>query len=129
MKIWLSALAFCLLCSSSTSCDVCGDPDVEITRPGKTIAIPGYEIVDSCGTLVSLSSLLADDSDECLLIQSLGTLCGCPIPNGACTLCPDGSSAPNANFETDYPLLGGYSPTCDSCRGTHALTYGKQHHV
>lgn len=69
--------------AQNAPCTVCpnGDP---ITVPQKALTLPGFEFMDSCGMLDSMIGLFfQSDSDECNLIHSASSICGCPIPEGA----------------------------------------------
>jgi hypothetical protein len=95
-------------------CTVCpnGDP---ITLPEKALSLPGFELIDSCGTLDSTIGLFfQSDSDECNLVHSASSICGCPIPEGACYLCGEGASVQQPDLQVPY-LLGieGPTPTCE----------------
>ena len=72
-------------------CTVCADGISEITMPDTELLVPGFGLL-SCGTIdAGIGLFLPDDtSNDCQLIRSLSTLCGCPKPAGeglACELC------------------------------------------
>jgi hypothetical protein len=47
-----------------------------------------------------LSSLLPDETvSDCALIRQVSSLCGCTIIPNSCSLCADGSKAPNIHVE------------------------------
>lgn len=101
-------------CWASTPCNLCTRG--AISAPEKPISIPGYEIIDSCGTLDAfLPIVLTEDDQECDLIQSISTYCGCPPQENACTLCPDGSAVSEPRKEVPFlsELFMGIPPTCD----------------
>lgn len=96
-----------LFCSSMSvalaqTCSVCKDGQ-SVPLPEKGINVEGIPI-NNCGTLDTTAALLPADSDFCVSIQSIGTLCGCPIPESACSLCHDESSVTNPQLElSNYP--------------------------
>jgi hypothetical protein len=55
-----------------------------------------------------------ETSSDCSTVQSLGSLCGCPIREDSCYLCPDGDAV--SRPANDLPFLSdlflGYTPTC-----------------
>jgi hypothetical protein len=126
-----------LVIAQNDPCTVCpnGDP---ITFPEKALSLPGFEFIDSCGSLDSTIGLvLQSDADECALIQSVSSLCGCPIQNGACYLCGEGSFVQQPDLQVPYLLdIDGLTPTCEfieaylhsipetdsMCGGTNAFT-------
>jgi hypothetical protein len=61
-----------------------------------------------------IGSSFQTDSDECNLVQSASSLCGCPIPEGACYLCGEGASVQQPNLQVPYLLdIEGLTPTCE----------------
>jgi hypothetical protein len=103
-----------LVTAQSDPCTVCpnGDP---ITLPEKALSLPGFEIIDSCGTLDSAIGLFFQtDSDECNLVHAASSICGCPIPEGACYLCGEGASVQQPDREVPYLLdIDALTPTCE----------------
>lgn len=105
---------------SSGPCTVCpnGDP---ISEPNKELYIPGFEFIQTCQQLSdSISLLLRSDSPECIQLQSLGSLCGCPIADAeqACYLCNGDPDATLANPFNPIPLFqevlpGNLPPNCE----------------
>jgi hypothetical protein len=95
-------------------CTVCpnGDP---ITLPGKSLSLPGFEFIDSCSALDSTIGIFFQlDTDECALIQSASSLCGCPIPEGACNLCGENNFVQQPDREVPYLLnIDAFTPTCE----------------
>jgi hypothetical protein len=95
-------------------CTVCptGDP---ITLPEKAFNLPGFELVDTCGALDSaVGTFFQSDDDECALIHLMSSICGCPIPDGACYLCGENSSVQQPDRKVPYFLdIDGVSPTCE----------------
>jgi hypothetical protein len=96
-------------------CTICpnGDP---ITIPEKALSIPGFEgVIDSCGTLDSaIGIFFQPDPDQCSLIQSVSSLCGCPIPEGACYLCGENSLVQQPDRQVPYLLnVDPLTPTCE----------------
>lgn len=89
----------------------------EITLPEKSVSIPGFEMTDvSCGTIDTfLPRMLKEGSPECDLVQSMGTLCGCPTREDSCSFCPDGSAVPYPEKQVTFfaPQFDGFAPTCE----------------
>jgi hypothetical protein len=104
-----------LVTAQNDPCTVCPNGD-SITLSEKTLSLPGFEFIDSCGTLDSTIGLFFQSgSDECNLVQSASSICGCPIPEGACYLCGEGgASVQQPDLEVSYPLdIDGLTPTCE----------------
>lgn len=107
-------------------CSVCQD-GAPVPLADKPINVEGIPL-DNCGTLDSTAALLTEDSDFCQSIRAIGTLCGCPIPNNACTLCHDGSLVTKPEVElTNYPasdfLFGSPEGVFMSCETMQALLH------
>lgn len=107
------------LCVSAAPCTVCRDGSA-VTLPEKKVQISALYPEMQCSSLDSLIPNLFPDesSEECGLIHQFSTLCGCPIPENACTLCPDGLAvgAPDAVLNENYAALipdPDLPPTCD----------------
>jgi hypothetical protein len=118
-------------------CTVCpnGDP---ITLPEKALNLPGFELVDTCGALDSaVGVFFQSDDDGCALVHLVSSICGCPIPDGACYLCGENSSVQQPDRKVPYFLdFDGVSPNCEFveaylhsisetdsvCGGTYAFT-------
>ena len=64
-------------------CEICDD----INESLELAPIPGYEFVDNCGTLQSVAGFLEPGSNECQLLQQIGSLCGCSFQNDPCETC------------------------------------------
>lgn len=105
----------CAVPGLAQTCTVCKDRS-PITAPDKTFNVPGLPIND-CATLEATAAVFPEDDVACTdTIHAVGTMCGCPIPEGACRLCPDGSTAPNKDvLLTDF-LVGDFIPN-DSVAG------------
>jgi hypothetical protein len=97
-------------------CNLCG-AGASISLPDKPLTISGFEFIDKCSTMDALlPTLLSDGSPECDMLQSIGSLCGCPIIEGACHLCSDGTpvSFPDAELSIFSDMVGGLTiPTCE----------------
>ena len=106
------ALLFLLLATTYipalAACTVCRDGS-PVPLTNKPIHLPSpYDSVHTCGALDVLAPLvLTLDSTECQILQNLGTICGCPIPEEACTLCSEQSQQQLANPGTpvDFSLI------------------------
>jgi hypothetical protein len=103
-----------LVIAQNDPCTICpnGDP---ITIPEKALSIQDYEIIDSCGTLNSTIGLFfQSNTDQCDVIQSASSLCGCPIPEGACYLCGKNSVVQQPDRQVPYLLtIPALTPTCE----------------
>jgi hypothetical protein len=98
-------------------CDLCLWGDIALAD--REISIPGYEFITNCATLDTLLPLqLTDQDEECQLLQSISSYCGCPIPDAedSCSFCPDGSIVSDEFLAIEVPWLSGafqgVSPTC-----------------
>ena len=108
--VWLLVL---LLISLPTSvvqaqpCRLCGlwGPE-SVPLPDKLIGIAGIP-TDTCGGLEGFAVAFSPDSELCRAAQLLGDLCGCNVAPDSCSLCWDGSDAPNSLLE----LSGNYTIT------------------
>ena len=108
--VWL---LFLLLISLPTSvvkaqpCRVCGlwGPE-SVPLPDKLIGITGAP-TDTCGGLEGFAVAFSPDSELCRTAQFTGHLCGCNVAPDSCSLCWDGSDAPNGLLE----LSGNYTIT------------------
>lgn len=104
---------------SAAPCTVCRDGSA-VTLPEKKVQISALYPEMECSSLDSLIPNLFpnENSEECGLIHQFSTLCGCPIPENACTLCPDGLpvGAPDGVLDENYAALipdPDLPPTCD----------------
>lgn len=88
--------------SAVVPCTVCKDGSA-VPFPDKAINVEGIP-VDTCRSLETTAGFLIQGTDFCNSVQSIGTLCGCEIPDNACNLCTDGStvSNPSLNLPTYY---------------------------
>jgi hypothetical protein len=101
-----------VITENNDPCTVCpnGDP---ITLPEKALSLPG---IDSCGTLDSTIGLFfQSDADECAVVHSVSSICGCPIPEGACYLCGENSLVQKPDLQVPYLFdsIDGLTPTCE----------------
>jgi hypothetical protein len=70
-------------------CTVCSDGS-PIPDPTKQInGVPGTIPLNDCATLDFATTFLTLDSDDCKGIQQIGSICGCPIADNTCQVCPD----------------------------------------
>jgi hypothetical protein len=79
--------------------------------------VPGEFMCQQIYQLLPSSGLYPNSSHpDCLAIQSVGALCGCPIPGNACTIC-SGEHAPIAYLERPLELFqelfGGIILNCE----------------
>lgn len=127
IKSSFSLLIYALSTSYTTEaipCDFCSRG--EISRPDRNVTIPGYEFLDTCGTIDSLApALLTDDNPQCEILQSLSSYCGCPPVQDSCSLCRDGSPVelPEKTFPWLAGVFGGIAPTCELVEA-YAASFG-----
>ena len=81
-------------------CSVCKDGH-PVPFPERQLDVEGIPVND-CQTLEITGSFLTEGSDLCNSIQSIGTLCGCSIPPGACKLCKGALTRPDREL-SKYP--------------------------
>ena len=83
--------------SSSSPCNVCGqNGPSSFPFPDKSLGVANIPL-QTCGQLETTAALFLQDSEICNLVQSLGTHCGCPVRENACTLCWDRSPVTEPN--------------------------------
>ena len=115
---WLFFLSHVPSLVLAAPCTVCPGGE-DITLPDKELAIPGFEFINTCGALnATIPSLLDDSLPECGQLQSVGTICGCPIPPNACHLCNGDPTAVVRNRTNPIPLFpdllpGNIVPDCE----------------
>lgn len=119
VSVALSAAERCTTCVGGES----------IAFPDKAIKIDGLPIGD-CATLEGVAWAQDLNTPLCDSIQSVGSLCGCPVAEDACTLCADGSSVVYPDFELlEYPasdyLIGTPDGAFLSCEVLEALLHSK----
>ena len=85
-------------------CTVCKD-GTDVPFPDTPLNVDGIP-VNTCGDLQITGALLPSTNEFCGSIQSIGTLCGCPIPESACRLCGDNDGMLEENNATDRELEG-----------------------
>lgn len=83
-----------------TPCSVCKDGS-EITNPEGYIGMTEPVALLDCKSLNAIIPFLGVETDECIGSQALGTICGCPIPEGACRFCGEGVSVTSPRLEVD----------------------------
>jgi hypothetical protein len=115
--LYLLAFSAMMRCVRGAPCTICRGGE-NITLPDKPVNVPGdFAFIDTCGTLDSLVGLVLQDADEeCVFLQSVSTICGCPKPETACNLCADGALASNPTLEVPLlfdALFDGFVPTCE----------------
>lgn len=83
-------------------CTVCSDGGI-MSMPEKRISLPGFEFIETCETLDDfIPGVLIAGSTECNELQSLGSICGCPVADNPCTLCSDGSPITTPDRVIDF---------------------------
>eukprot|EP00540_Astrosyne_radiata_P015554 CAMPEP_0116853922 /NCGR_PEP_ID=MMETSP0418-20121206/18245_1 /TAXON_ID=1158023 /ORGANISM="Astrosyne radiata, Strain 13vi08-1A" /LENGTH=200 /DNA_ID=CAMNT_0004486505 /DNA_START=147 /DNA_END=750 /DNA_ORIENTATION=- len=123
----LRLLWFCATAETALAqqCTICKDGSA-VPFPEKTLDFERIP-VDNCGSLETTAGFLRLGTGFCNSIQAIGTLCGCSIPENACTLCRDGESVSNHSLELDGYLASSYilGPpdgvlmTCESMEAMH----------
>jgi hypothetical protein len=107
------------LVSADATSSICkGGVSFKKTLSDKLIELPVGKTTISltCAALDSAIPFVVPNasSEDCLLIQSLGSLCGCPVEADACKLCTDGTAILSPN--NTLPFLEeqfGFIPTCE----------------
>lgn len=100
------------------SCSICpsGDP---ITLPDRELNLKYPFPIDTCGKLNTFMGFISDTSGDCEGIRTLGGLCGCPVIEGTCRMCPDSSlvdpsaTLANENTEVVQRAPKGLALTCE----------------
>ena len=97
-------------------CPLCSDGKSTIRFPEKELGIEGFPI-RACGDLALATDLLfTPSSDQCSLLQRLGTYRGCPAPENPCSLCQSNVLPPqptkNKTLPVFAPLFFGVAPSC-----------------
>lgn len=98
-----------------TPCSVCKDGSA-ITKPDGYIGMTEPVSLLDCKAMNAIIPFLDVETEECIGSQALGTICGCPIPEGACLLCGSEEGAvTNPRLEVDslvdFELLFEAPPT------------------
>lgn len=107
----ISLLAICasleVVVVEAQGCTVCKGGEA-ISKPEQEISLPegsGSPIaINDCATLDRVAAFVGAESEECVGIQTLGEVCGCPSepsasspPTSQCRLCPSGSQFRNSS--------------------------------
>jgi hypothetical protein len=110
--------------SQGVQCTVC--------KNGAPVPLPQYQFdatlpVPNCGVLDLSVGVLSVDSALCNSAQTIETLCGCPMPPDPCTLCQDGTFAPNKTktldlFAADF-LVGAPAESKLTCEYLEAILH------
>ncbi len=89
-------------------CTLCLDASATPIFPNRSLSL-GSLPVHNCHDLTNFAGLLTATDVQCMGLQSLGPYCGCPVPPGACSLCPNGETVPYpdrfANLLQDFEDL------------------------
>ena len=103
----------------AAACTVCIDGS-PITKPEKKFVLEGSPI-NQCDRLDAAAKNLDVTSPLCNAIRMAGTLCGCSIPEGGCTLCHNGDrmTSPDVvvleySVRDFLPGLPESNPTCET---------------
>ena len=88
-------------------CSICGNDDannniIPIAVPDNEIYVPSIGRWTPCSQADFLArTLLKEIDDDCRLLQSFGSLCGCPVRDNPCRLC---SGSGRAGSTVGYPF-------------------------
>ena len=96
-------------------CTLCNDGSA-VTLPDYIVQIPGNPQLSCASVAAVIPSLLPDETvPECTLARQVSSLCGCPVIPGSCSLCKNGTKAPNRYLELKEfaGIFGGNTPTCE----------------
>jgi hypothetical protein len=100
---------------ANQTCTICQNGQ-QPSLPDKFLSLPGLPQLQ-CGTIDSVLALYVPNatSSTCATVQSLGSLCGCPVRSDSCSLCPDGKPASLTDKELPFlsDLFQGFTPTCE----------------
>jgi len=102
--------------AQSSECTFCIDGS-SIPKPDKIVRLMGLEM--TCSFVEDYFPVYAPsrDSENCRLVQQLGSVCGCEKPLGedSCDICIDGSNVEDPLHELpEYEaLFSGFKPNCD----------------
>eukprot|EP00980_Cylindrotheca_fusiformis_P000626 scaffold157_cov116-Cylindrotheca_fusiformis.AAC.3 len=103
---------------TASPCTICLEG--EISKPGKALNIAKPFPLPTCGDLNNVISFVDEPTEDCAGIQTLGGLCGCPLRQNACRLCPTGFSLVAPLTELDpssssvlQSVPPGLAPTCE----------------
>eukprot|EP00980_Cylindrotheca_fusiformis_P026876 scaffold17809_cov115-Cylindrotheca_fusiformis.AAC.4 len=118
-KLYAPLLVFVLSrVVAAAPCTICLEG--EISKPGKALNILEPFSLPTCGYLNNVVSIIDDSTEDCAGIQTLGGLCGCPVRQNACRLCPSGLSLAAPLTELDpssssvlQSVPPGLAPTCE----------------
>ena len=87
-----------------------------VCRDGQTMSDPSRIVFgeggggllggQTCLQINNLAQQLFFQSDDnCRLVQSVGTLCGCPPATNSCSVCPNNNSTVLAHPDRELPFL------------------------
>jgi hypothetical protein len=62
-----------LIRSSASLCNICANGG-SISAFDQPLSLPGYEFIQTCGQLEGFLPLLAQESQQCQLLESIGEL-------------------------------------------------------
>lgn len=119
-ELLLWTISLCLLRRiTSAPCYICTDPSISVSLPQETVTVPQLGTV-SCETLEgTLPLLLTDDDDRCQLIQSVSTICGCPLTinvTDPCRMCSTNSEDDEVSVPEEWKstpvVFQGQDATC-----------------
>jgi hypothetical protein len=85
--------------ANAAPCTVCSSG--EISKPQQALNIEEPVSLQTCGDLDNVVSFIDDSTEDCAGIRTLGGLCGCPVPENACRLCPTSFSLAESVTELD----------------------------
>ena len=81
-------------------CTLCESGDA-LPFPDKRVVIQ-RELALTCSEWAAIAATTTDGSDDCTLARSVSVSCGCPRPEGSCTMCPLGERVPKPTQELNW---------------------------
>lgn len=103
--------------ASDDKCSLClnGETAAALVGGDRPLSIPALPFVTSCSSLVRFLPLFAADSYNCDLVQSISTLCGCPIPQNekTCFFCGSHAITKTDTLLPNLKDLFGFVPSCE----------------
>ena len=82
------------------ACGICENSTSPLPEPDKVLTL--IDATSTCGEWNRLASAFPEDSDDCAFMRAGSRYCGCPLREGACTLCPNGEPVGRPNQQLDW---------------------------
>jgi hypothetical protein len=106
------------LCACREQCHFCAGGEEPLAFSNTSFHVHGEDVFDygnsivSCSEAAELAKETVEGSETCTTVQGAGTLCGCPVPPGACRLCPNGGVV-GEHHTHPVVLPNGETTSCD----------------